>query len=169
MKKTVNIICDIIQTELGLKPGQVMVYNQRFKIPANYDVFITVGVLGMKPYSNTNKAVSNVAGLTSEQSVAISETLSINVMCATTASIDAFPLVVMALASTYAEQMQEKYQFSYGVIPTSASDTSFLEETEQVTRQTITLQCLRSYSKIKQISYYDTYDKEVLTEQGEVP
>lgn len=166
--KTTNLICDIIQTELGLKPGQVMVYNQRFKIPATFDVFITVGVLGMKPYSNINKAASNVSGLSSEQSLAVQETISINVMSANTSSIDAFPLVMMAMGSTYAQQVQDKYQFSIGVIPASVADTSFLEESTQMTRQTITLQVLRSYSKIKQISYYDNFEKEILTEQGEV-
>lgn len=167
--RTQNIICDILKTELGLAAEQVLVYNQRFKIPASVSTYITVGVIAMKPYSNTKKYNGDGSGLVSEQALAMSESISINVMSTNTSSTDLYPLVLMALASDYSEQVQEKYQFSLGVIPTSTADTSFLEDTAQVTRQTITLQVLRSYSKIKEISYYDTFEKEILTEQGEVP
>lgn len=162
--KTTQIICDILQSELGLDPGQVMTYNQRFPIPPCNGVIITVGFVGRTAYSNTNRQSSD--GLNQEQALACAELLSVNIMSGNQSSNDLYPFVVMALNSTYSEQTQDKYQFRIGIIPTNASDTSFLEETTQVTRQTVTLQCLRSYSKIKAIDYYDTFTDEILTEQG---
>lgn len=164
--KTAQIICDILQNELELKPGQIMVYNQRFKIPPSVGTFITVGMIGIKPYSNQSTMVSTDEGLTEEQSVAMAELLSINVMSANTGSIDLYPFVLMALASNYSQQQQDNYQMTIARIPKAANDTSFLEETSQMTRQMVTLQCLRSYSKIKAITYYDDFTDEILTEQG---
>jgi hypothetical protein len=166
--KTAQIICDIIQHELDLEPGQVMVYNQRFPIPTSVGVFITVGMIGIKPYSNTSRQVGDLLGMNEEQSVAMAELLSVNVMSANTSTLDLYPFVLMAFASNYSQQQQDNYQIRIAVIPTAATDTSFLEETSQMTRQTVTLQVLRSYSKIKAISYYDDFTDEILTEQGAV-
>ncbi len=164
--KTAQIICDILQHELELDPGQIMVYNQRFKIPPSTGVFITVGMIGIKPYSNQSTQVGSEEGMVEHQSVAMSELLSINVMSSNTGSIDLYPFVLMALASNYSQQQQDTYQITIARIPKAANDTSFLEETSQMTRQTVTLQCLRSYSKIKSIDYYDDFTDEILTEQG---
>lgn len=164
--KTNQIICAILQNELELDPGQIMTYNQRFPIPPKSGSFITVGFVGMKPYSNIRKQVSSVSGMNEEQAVAMAELISINIMSADGSTIDLYPFVLMAIASDYAEQQQDNYQFKIAIIPTAANDTSFLEETSQLTRQTVTLQVLRSYSKIKSISYFDDFTDEILTEQG---
>lgn len=164
--RTNQIICDILQHELGLDPGQIMTYNQRFPIPSCNKSFITVGFVGMKPYSNIRKSVSSSGGMNELQSVAMAELLSINIMSGNQTTVDLYPSVMMAVNSDYAEQQQDNYQFRIAIIPTAANDTSFLEETTQMTRQTVTLQVLRSYSKIKAIDYFDTFTDEILTEQG---
>lgn len=167
--KTTNLICDILQHELALDEGRIMVYNQRFQIPTDSGLYITVGVQSMKPYSNVMTMVPVSGGLQASQRVNTVEVIEINAMSADQESILKAPFIIMALASHYSEQQQEKLGFNIASIPQSFDDTSFLEETAQMTRITIGLRVLRSYDNIKAVDYYDTFSDALLTEQGAVP
>ena len=52
MRITPQIICDIIKDGMALKDDQIWVYNQRRSIPEDKRLYITVGVMTMKPYGN---------------------------------------------------------------------------------------------------------------------
>ena len=42
---TAQIICEIIQTYMGLTSDQIYIYNQRKKIPPSEGLFVVVGLM----------------------------------------------------------------------------------------------------------------------------
>jgi hypothetical protein len=169
MIKTPNLICDILQNDLQLSDGQIMVYNQRFQIPTDIGLMITVGVQTMKPYANNFSSVVNGSGLDIPQYSNFVELIEINILSSDQSAIAISPLVLMALVGQYSQQQQEANGFYIAPIPQTFDDTSFLEETAQMTRLTIGVRVLRSYDKLLPATYFSTFTEEILTEQGEVP
>ena len=75
--------------------------------------------------------------------------------------------VQMALSSTMAEQLQDKYQFRIGKI-SDAINLSGLDGGSDVNRYTIRLNCLCWYENDKKIDYYDKFSFEGYDENGKI-
>jgi hypothetical protein len=156
MRITPQIICDIIKDGMALKDDQIWVYNQRRSIPEDKRLYITVGVMTMKPYGN-NKTF-NATTLNDELSQYIQETLSINMMSYTTECLERYPEVMGSLIATYSQQVQELYALKIAETPTSINDVSAIEGTTLLNRVAITLPVLRKYSMLIGANYYDTFE-----------
>ena len=57
-----NLVVDIIQQGMGFSQDQVYVYNQKYLIPTDSRVYVAVGMLNSKPFSN-GQAQPNGNGL----------------------------------------------------------------------------------------------------------
>jgi hypothetical protein len=69
---------------------------------------------------------------------------------------DRFPEVQACLNSTYAEQMQEKYQFRIGII-SDAVNLSGLDGSAELNRFTIRFNCLTWDKYTKEVDYYQSF------------
>lgn len=165
---TPQIICNIIQNYMGLCEDQIWIYNQRRKIPPTEGLFVVVGLLSTVPYGNTRKAILGAGPYSEEITQMMQESLSINMFSYDDSAIYRMPELIGSFQSTYSEQIQEKNCMQIGVVPTAITDTSFLEASAILFRQTITLRVLRSYSKITASDYYDKYKTDIYNETGKV-
>lgn len=166
---TAQIICNIIQQYLDLSDEQIWIYNQRRKIPPTEGLFIVVGLMSTVPYGNNLRfLVGSGSGLEQEISQMMQETLSINMFSYDLSAIERMPEVMGAMQSVYSEQIQEKYAMQIGVVPTNISDTSFVEASAILYRQTLTLRVLRAYSKISQAEYFDDFKTDIYDTTGKV-
>lgn len=64
--------------------------------------------------------------------------------------------VQMALNSTKAEELQDKYQFKIGII-SNVNNLSGMDGGSEINRFTIRFNCLVGSEKVKEINYYDTF------------
>ena len=78
-----------------------------------------------------------------------------------------FSEVQMALGSTLAEQLAEKYQFRIGKISTSFN-TSGLEGGSDINRFSIRFNCLSWQEKVNPIDYYSTFRTKAQTEDENI-
>ena len=74
-----SLVCDIIQTAMGLNPEQVYLWDQKIDIPEDSNLYVAVGVISCKPFGNKPKYTAN-SGLSAIQSVNIYALLSIDIL-----------------------------------------------------------------------------------------
>lgn len=156
MRVTPQIICDIIKAGMSLKDDQIWIYNQRRAIPEDKRLYITVGVMSIKPYANNRRFDATTKQDDLNQYV--QETLSINLMSYTTECLERYPQVLGSLISTYSQQVQEQFALKIAETPTSINDVSSIEGTALLNRIAITLPVLRKYSMLIGANYYDTFE-----------
>lgn len=167
-KEPAAIVGDILLQELELNPGQVMFSNQKYFIP-------TIGLFLPISYVGPSKAISSVntweddgsGGLNEVQSVVMAHMIQIDIMAynkpgeineARTRKEE----IIMALHSIYSQSQQEKYSMQIARQPSAMIDTSFLEETEMMTRYTCTIFTTSLKVKIKGINdFYTDFSRAV--------
>lgn len=149
------VICDIIQHELELKDKQVLVYNNRADLDTGQGLQVVVAYLSGRPIANHNEVTDVQAGMLETQQVQVNELYQIDIMSADTSARRRKEEIVMALASVYAQQLQEKYQMSLARIPSSFVDVSDVEGAARMNRYSMTVAVNALYTKAKAAEYYD--------------
>lgn len=115
------LVCDIIQTAMGLGQGQVYLYNNKINIPIDSRLYIAVGIHNTKPFANRPRYVGNDSGLSAIQTVNMNTTLKIDILSRSPEALNRKEQVLLALSSPYAEQQMEANSFFV-----AAQSTSFI-------------------------------------------
>jgi len=163
---TAQIVVDILKHAVPLSADQIWIYNQRKEIPPTRGFFVVVGYVSSKPYGASRKQVADSSGLVEKCSVVMQEMLSIKVTSADYSTVQQLPMIIAALSSTYAREMQEKWGFKLATVPLSVPETSELEGSGILYQFTITVNALRGYTKEGNIDYYDQFSTETSSEKG---
>lgn len=153
-----GLIADIIQTELSLAPGRVWLYNQKVNQPTDDGLYVIIGVLTLKPFGNTNKAVAG-SGVDSQQSVNMYALLSVDVISRGLAALRRKEEILMALASTYAQKQQEQYSFRIGKLPPGSQFVNLSRDDGAAIpyRFNITVGVQYMVKKAKPVEYYSEF------------
>ena len=162
MRLTAQILCDIVRNGMGLDTEQIWIYNQRRSIPEDKRLYVTIGVLSLKPYGNNNKPTPTATGMTDNSSQYMQETMQIDLMSYTTESLERYHEVLAAIVSTYSQQAQGEYGLKIAEVPTAINDVSSIEGATMLNRIAITLPVLRKYDNIISATYYDTFSDPVI-------
>ena len=158
-------ICNILQNQLGLSNGQIWIYNQKRDIPNDFGTYFVVNYTGQRIIGNTRREIATSTGLIEYQSVHSLANLSLNVFSRSSSIRDMRDKAIMALNSTYSQQIQEKYGFQIARNSFSVTNTSEIEGVAELTRYTISFNVTYMSETTKSIDYYDTFEKEVITEE----
>lgn len=159
MLVTAQIICDIIKYGLTLSDDQIWIYNQRRAIPEDKRLYVTVGVLAIKPYAVNNRPTYSDALGVMQDTIGsyVQETMSIDLFSYTTEALERYSEVMAAMASTYAQQKMETYNLRIATVPISVNDVSHVEGPAEIYRIAIALPVLRKYDKIMSADYYEHF------------
>ena len=161
---TCELIGNLIKDEMRLDDGQVMIYDERFPIPKDKRLYITIGMMDVAPYANNTRTLTDDSGnLIELQSLNQTETISINAYSASDEARERKHEIIMALNSTRAQQVCEQHSMHIGRLPTTFNDATYLETTAMLSRFAITIRVHRLYTKEKPIEYYDEFSKSLLT------
>lgn len=178
MNKSIeSIFVDIIKKELNLPNNWgyeengneipcVIIKSQNIKLFTTPKIQITVSTLQNKIFSNRKEYRQEIVTdpQTQEQAIHYYEdkyinenrTMQIDMYSKNNDARDRFPEVQACLNSTYAEQMQEKYQFKIGII-SDAVNLSGLDGSAELNRFTIRFNCLTWNKYTKEVDYYQTF------------
>lgn len=171
----INLLVKLIRDQLQLDNNHVVTYNQRIPIPPDDTIFVAVGLLGDKIYGHSisyqnGYIPSTVVGepetvvLNEVQTQNVQQIYSIEIMSRNNDARARRQEILFALNSTRAEQLQEKYGFTIGNLPTSFNDTSYVEGASRLTRYSITFNVLTAFIRTVPVDYYDQYlGPEVIT------
>lgn len=153
----VQLFCDVIKKEMGLASDQVHLWDQKFQIPNDSRLYITVGVLTCKPFANSNQSMSVGSTLVELQSTNFLATLSIDVQSRSLTALDRKEEVILALNSNYAKQQMELNGFYIAPISTAFVDISQVDGAAIPYRFNISTNIQYKVVKSKPIEYYDEY------------
>lgn len=109
------LLCDIIQSQMGLANGRVYLWDQKIMQPTDSGLYVAVSVPSVKPFSNNTKLdpVHNVM----VQYTNVQALIDIDIISRGPDARDRKEEVVLALNSIYSQQQQETNGFYIGKIP----------------------------------------------------
>lgn len=154
-----KLVADIIRVELALKNDQVVIYNQKFEIPTDNRLYVSVGLASFKNFGSRNDHQNDpVTGvLRSVQSINRQETYSI---VAYSRGPDARTRnweIVAALKSDTAQRYQESFSFKLAELPASMVDTSEREGTAILNKYSLLVNALVVYQKTQSVPFFDQF------------
>ena len=159
MSDTLQLIRSILLPELSLAEDQVMLYNQRFELPPDDRMYVTLAILGTKTFGAAttyeNDPVSDV--LREVQRINRQEMISILLFSASREARERNWEVAAALTSTLAQQVMEANSFSIGRVPTSMTDVSEVDGTTRLNRYSLTFNVLVGYTRAKPVPFFDKF------------
>ena len=164
MADPTKLICNILQTQLGLQDGQIWVYNQKRDIPNDFGTYYVVTYNGQRIIGNVRREFVTNDGLKEYQSVHSLANYSVDVISRSNTIRESRDQAIMALNSTYSQQMQEARGFQIARNSFQVTNTSELEGVAQLNRYTISFNVTYMSETTKSIQYFDTFSKEVITE-----
>lgn len=163
-REPAKLIVDIIQKELGLQSGQVLLTNQKYEIPTD-GLFVVVSYVGPgKVISNQNEWIDDGAGgLIEVQTVSMLQMLQIDMMAFNdpvggNQARQRMLEIPMALRSVYSQNQQDAYSIKLASNIGPIMDVSSLEETEMLTRFTMTIQAFSVAQKQKAVDSYSSFE-----------
>ena len=164
MAEPIKYICQILQVQLNLTDRQIWIYNQKRDIPNDFGTYFVVNYTGQRIIGNTRREVATETGLIEYQSVHSLANFSLNVFSRENTIREMRDKAIMALNSTYSQQIQEKYGFQIARNSFSVTNTSEIEGVAELTRYTISFNVTYMSETTKSIDYFDTFSKDVITE-----
>lgn len=165
LPRTINLIVGLLRAYMGLQPDQVVVYNQKWRIPADDRLYLTVGYLAVKPYGNTLDLVpftqgegeNAVNGLKEVSALASQETFSINVYSRSEAAIVRKDEVLLAFGSTQAAQLCDANGIKLARLPLGFTDLSSVEGAARLNRFVVTIVALCTRTQERVVQYFDKF------------
>ena len=115
------LFCDVIQQGMGLANGRVYLWDQKIFQPTDFDLYIAVSALRVKPFGNSKTYDSNANCI---QSVNVMATMSVDAISRGPAARDRKEEIIMALNSDYSALQQSANNFYIATLPTNFVDLS---------------------------------------------
>jgi len=157
-----QLLCDVLATELGLAPGRVYLWDQKNMQPTDAGMFIVVQELNPKCFGNIIKN-DPITG-DSLQSVNMHSMLSIDIKSRGPEARDRKEEVVMALKSIYSEQQQNANNFRIFPVIGHIVNLSEIDGAAIPYRYNLSANIQYSVSKTKAVPLYTQFsDAEVTT------
>lgn len=166
-----KIFVDLIQKSLNLPDNYgtdsqgneipcVMIKSQNIKLFNTPNIQITVSTLQNRIFSNRTEHREEIIEDETHyfEDVYINEnrTMQIDIYSRNNDARQRYPEVQACLGSTYAEQLQDKYQFRIGKI-SDAVNLSGLDGGSDINRFTIRFNCLTWNKYTKEVDYYNSF------------
>lgn len=153
----IELVCEVIQRQMRLGPGQVYLYNQKIIIPTDSAVYVAVGVISCKPFSNNREFVDNGASLNEVQSTNFQASLSIDILSRSIQALNRKEEIILALGSSYAESQMELNSFYIAPITSSFINLSELDGAAIPYRFNLSVNVQYFTQKTTSVPFYSTY------------
>jgi hypothetical protein len=165
-----GLLCDILQTELGLANGRVYFWDQKIFQPTDAGLYIAVSVASSKPFANTWGQSRH--GIEGDQYVSMYDLIDIDIISRDMSAFYRRTEVLFAISSFYSEQQQEFNSFSIGRLPPGARfiNLSDLDGAAIPYRFRISVAMQYAMARTKAIEYFDNgfFPVEVDVDTGQV-
>lgn len=160
----IQLFCDIIQTELGLAPGRVYLWDQKINEPKDSGLYVAVAIMTCKPFGNVTATEGDEDGLNANQSVNMQATVAIDLISRGTEARDRKEEIIFALNSIYAQQQQELNSFYIGKLSPRFVNLSPVDGAAIPYRFSITVNMQYFVKRVKPVPYFDDFTKDIITE-----
>ncbi len=151
----------ILVNQMDLGKERVNVYDEKWKIPPDEELFIVLEYRSGKCIANRNTFVGEDE--TEVQDVNMLEHITVGVFSRNRSATQRKEEVLMAILSSFAQGLQEKYAFKIARIG-PIDDLSALEGTAMLKRYDIDLSVFAWYTKTINPDYFTSYRLKVIVD-----
>ena len=167
---TIELLALLISQQMKLQPGVCQIYNQKRRLPPAEGFFIDVAILGDQAFAANRRYANDpqTTDLVEQQSINQQELVQVDIFSFDQSARVRKLGIIFALNSTSAQQLQEKWAFKMGRVPTSFVDASEVEGNARLNRYSITFALLRSYGSSQPAETFTQFQnppKTILTNQ----
>lgn len=160
----IELLRDIIVTEMGLAQDRAYIYNQKWFQPTDEAMYIAIGIQSCKPYGFTNTFVG--ASQQSSQAVNMQGTFWIECMSRGTDALYNKEQIVLALSSDYSKNQQSLNQFWLAPLTTQFTDLSQIDGAAIPYRYHLVVNALYLATKLQSTDYFDTFQTTTVTTEA---
>lgn len=153
-------LCDIIASEMNLDRDQLFIMGERFTVPRDERLYISVALLSAKPFSSG----APVGGDEQESSVNMSAAIQVDLFSKELESLERKEEVILALRSAYSLQVQAARGFLIARVTSAINNLSGVEGPGIPYRFSFTVNLQYRVSKVKSVEFYDTFNRSLKTE-----
>lgn len=155
----IELVCDIIQKELGLDSNHIRIYNSTLPVPKDKGLLIAVAIDDVKPFGSSAKYDGSGSDLVSIQSMNVLMRTSIDVMSKDLSAMIRKEEVLLALGSDYAQTQMENNGFYLAKIPLNFTPISGAEGSAIPYRFNISVNVQYSITKRTVVPSYNNFDQ----------
>lgn len=158
------LVCDILQTQMGLDSFHIYLWNQKVFQPTDSNLYVAVSQPFCKPFSNSLRPRAN-DGSQVNQYVNMYAHVDFDAISRGPAARDQKEMIILALNSLYSQQQQEANGFYLGKLPISNGfrDLSQVDGAAIPYRYKITFAMQYQVQKNQAVPYFDTFQPEQIT------
>ena len=156
MSDTLNLLKQLIDTQLNMPKERVWSANSDNTLPKDKKLFIVLKIDEVKPYANNLKYEYTQSGVNEILTTSVAEDITIALLSRNTEARDRAYEILQALNSTLSQQLQEKNKMHISRLG-NIYDASFLEATAFLNRYDVRIRVIRSYEKVNPVDYYDKF------------
>lgn len=167
LQTTVDLIRDIVKHEMSLADDRIYIYNQKFDIPPDNNLFVVIEYRSSKIISSRNRnAQDNTGEYYEVQELSVQEQIVVQLFSRSLEALQRKEEAVMALYSIYSQQKQDAGSFK---ITRNApiEDLSSLEASAILYRFDIPVTIFTWYEKKKLAAFYDSMHVKVRVNDGQ--
>ena len=154
-REPIKVLADVIQEEMSLADGQIMLAYEKWEIPKNPGMYVALNYVSSKPIGQRNYFDPTTS--IEEQSSTVHHVIQIDVMSFDSSARMRKEEIFMALTSMFSQQAQEENNLQIAMIPSDFVNTSSLEETKIMNRFTMTIAVTSTSRKVKKADYFDQF------------
>lgn len=162
---TQSLITGLLRGYMELTKNQVVVFNQKWKIPPDDRIYITVASVGpQKPYGATvdQRLSDDGKQLLEDVAIPTREMIGVDIYSRSQDTVNRKEEILQALASTAAQQLCEQWALKIARIPLTFVDLSGVEGVARLNRFHLAFAVLRTRTKTSIIEYFDDFQKPAL-------
>lgn len=155
----------LIRQGLGLAEDQVILANERFRMPGDQRLYVMVQLLGAKLFGSKAQYENdpNTSGLSEVRGCNVQEIHQVMAYSLGGAARQRYWEIPVALSGNLAQQRMERYSFRIGQLPTSMTEVSLQDGAGRLNRYSMTFQVLGAYRTQLAVDYFDTFRSPLLT------
>lgn len=153
----IKVVAMILQSEMGLNDGQIMLGLENWEIPKNTGLYIALLYGPEQVVGNNNyNSVDSQGAFSEVQDAVMLHEIDIDVMSFDSSARTRKEAVLWAIQSYYAQSLMELYQMRLAATPGSFTPILTMEETKQLNRFKITITVNALHRNVKTSPFYDS-------------
>lgn len=154
-REPIKCVMDVLKEFMSLDDEHCYLYNNKWIIPNDKELFIVLGIMSVSPIGNTLKYYRETDKLLAVTTTNVRGTYSLNIFSYDTSARTRQAEVIAALHSDIAIRSQERHSYSISAHTMNFRDVSDLEASKQLNRYVATFGIQYGETFTKEAPYWD--------------
>lgn len=154
-REPIKCVMDVLKEFMSLDDEHCYLYNNKWIIPPDKELFIVLGIMSVSPVGNTLKYKRENDKLLAVTTTNVKGIYSLNIFSYDTSARTRQAEVIAALHSDIAIRSQERHSYTISANTLSFRDISDLEASKRLNRYVATFSIMYGETFIKEAPYWD--------------